>query len=141
MSAAKRKVDPVTIKHVAEHLGVAVSSVSRVLNNHPYVSESMKRRVMDAAEQLGYRPDHLAQSLRRGASQTIGFLLRDLSNPIFADIVKGAETRLREGRLLPAADPLRGGPEVRCREPALTSASVESMDSCCPCSLSLKRPS
>lgn len=89
-------MEPVTIKQVAERSGVAISSVSRVLNNHPDVSEAMRQRVMDAAETLGYQPDYLAQSLRRGASRSVGFLLRDLSNPIFADIVKGAEMRLRQ---------------------------------------------
>lgn len=85
-----------TIKEVAEHLGVAASSVSRVLNDHPDVSDDMRRRVESAIAELGYQPDYLAQSLRRGATRSVGFLLRDLSNPIFADIVKGAEIRLRE---------------------------------------------
>lgn len=88
-------MEHVTIKKVAEHLGVAASSVSRVLNDHPDVSDDMRRRVQEAADELGYQPDYLAQSLRRGATKSVGFLLRDLSNPIFADIVKGAETRLR----------------------------------------------
>jgi LacI family transcriptional regulator len=89
-------VEAVTIKQVAERSGVAISSVSRVLNNHPDVSEAMRQRVMSATQELGYQPDYLAQSLRRGATRSVGFLLRDLSNPIFADIVKGAELRLRE---------------------------------------------
>lgn len=89
-------MEPVTIKKVAERSGVAISSVSRVLNDHPDVSEAMRKRVMDAAEELGYQPDYVAQSLRRGATRSVGFLLRDLSTPIFADIVKGAEVRLRQ---------------------------------------------
>lgn len=73
-----------------------MSSVSRVLNNHPDVSENMRERVLEAARELGYEPDFLGQSLRRGTTRSVGFLLRDLSNPLFADIVKGAEQRLRQ---------------------------------------------
>lgn len=86
---------PATIKEVAKLAGVAPSSVSRVLNDHPDVSMEMRARVMRASDRLGYQPDFVAQSLRRGATTTIGFLVRDISNPLFADIVKGAETTLR----------------------------------------------
>ncbi len=83
------------MRQVAEHAGVAISSVSRVLNDHPEVSTSMRKRVMAAIGALGCEPDLLAQSLRRGSTRTVGFVVRDISNPLFADIVRGAETRLR----------------------------------------------
>lgn len=83
-----------TIKEVARLAGVAPSSVSRVLNNHPSVSTILRSRVMRATEQLGYQPDMLAQSLRRGATRTVGFIVRDISLPLFADIVKGSEQEL-----------------------------------------------
>lgn len=92
--ARKRSALPMTIKQVADHLGVAQSSVSRALNDHPDVSDDMKQRVRLATEELGYEPDYLAQSLRRGATKTIGFVLRDISNPLFADLVIGAGNRL-----------------------------------------------
>ncbi len=81
----------IKIKEVAEVAGVAPSSVSRALNNHPDVSPEMKARVVKAAQQLGYQPNFLAQSLRNGATRTIGFIVRDISIPVFAGIVKGAE--------------------------------------------------
>lgn len=84
-----------TVRAVAELAGVAISSVSRVLNDHPDVSDEMRSRVLAAAEQLGYQPNLLAQSLRSGSTKTIGFVVRDIANPLFADIVKGAETTLR----------------------------------------------
>ena len=62
------------MQEVAKRAGVAPSSVSRVLSGHPNVSEVMKNRVIDAVAALGYEPDLLAQSLRRGASMTIGFV-------------------------------------------------------------------
>lgn len=92
--ARKRAAVPLTIKQVAEYLGVAQSSVSRALNDHPDVSEEMKDRVRQATQELGYEPDYLAQSLRRGATKMVGFVLRDISNPLFADLVIGAGNRL-----------------------------------------------
>lgn len=85
-----------TVRAVADRAGVAISSVSRVLNNHPDVSEAMRRRVLAATEDLGYQPNLLAQSLRSGSTKTVGFVVRDIANPLFADIVKGAEMTLRE---------------------------------------------
>jgi LacI family transcriptional regulator len=73
-----------------------MSSVSRVLSEHPDVSVAMRERVLAAVAELGYRPDLLAQGLRRGATHTVGFLVGDISNPLLAEIVKGAEGRLRE---------------------------------------------
>lgn len=55
----------------------------------------MRNRVLDAAAAVGYEPDLLAQSLRRGATMTIGFVVGDISNPLLAQIVLGAETKLR----------------------------------------------
>jgi len=84
----------IKIKEVAQLARVAPSSVSRVLNDHPDVSAEMKARVLQAADLLGYRPNFLAQSLRLGATRTVGFVVRDISIPLFAGIVKGAEQEL-----------------------------------------------
>jgi LacI family transcriptional regulator len=84
------------MRQVAERAAVAMSSVSRVLSNHPDVSPAMRERVLAAVEDLGYRPDLLAQSLRRRETMTVGFQVADIANPLFAEIVKAAETRLRE---------------------------------------------
>lgn len=55
----------------------------------------MRERVEAAAEALGYAPDFLAQSLRSGHTRTIGFVLRDISNPLFANIARRCEQELR----------------------------------------------
>ena len=86
----------VNMREVAQRAGVAMSSVSRVLSDHPDVSSSMRARVMAAVEELGYQPDLLAQSLRRQETKTIGFAIVDISNQLFAEIVAAAETRFRE---------------------------------------------
>lgn len=84
------------MREVAEYAGVAMSSVSRVLSGHPDVSPEMRERVERAVAQLGYQPDMLAQSLRRRATRTVGFVVGDISNPLLATIALGAETALRE---------------------------------------------
>ena len=84
-----------SMREVADLADVAISSVSRVLSGHPDVSAEMKVRVLDAVAQLDYEPDFLAQSLRRGQTLSVGFVLADISNPVMADIVVGAEVVLR----------------------------------------------
>jgi LacI family transcriptional regulator len=84
------------MREVAESAGVAMSSVSRVLSGHPDVSAVMIKRVLAAVEELSYKPNILAQSLRRQETMSVGFVVRDISNPLMAEIVKASETRLRE---------------------------------------------
>lgn len=86
---------PVTIRDVAARAGVALSSVSRVLSGHPDVSSAMRAKVEEAAQALGYEPDLLAQSLRSGATRTIGFIIRDIANPLFAVVARACEQELR----------------------------------------------
>lgn len=83
------------IKDVAERAGVAISSVSRVLSGHPDVSAAMRDAVNNAVRELGYRPNSLARGLRSQRSMSVGFSVADIANPIFADIVGGAERELR----------------------------------------------
>jgi LacI family transcriptional regulator len=85
-----------SMREVADMAGVAMSSVSRVMSGHPDVSPAMRERVMEAVERLGYEPDLLAQSLRRQATRSVGFVVGDISNPLLAEIALGAETTLRE---------------------------------------------
>jgi len=83
------------MREVADRAGVAMSSVSRVLANHPDVSDRMRERVLAVVGELGYRPDMLAQGLRRQRTMSIGFTVSDISNPVLADTITGAERRLR----------------------------------------------
>ena len=99
------------MKDVAAHAGVALSSVSRVLNNHPDVSELMRRQVHDAIAAVGYEPNLLASSLRRGSTNTVGFIASDISNPLFAEIALGAERRLDEAGYSMVLTNSEGNPE------------------------------
>ena len=71
-----------TMKEVALHAGVALSSVSRVLNGHDDVSEKMRQKVLNTCDELGYEPNLLASSLRSGTTRTVGFLISAISNPL-----------------------------------------------------------
>ncbi len=84
-----------SMRQVADHAGVAMSTVSRVISSHPDVSSLMRERVLRSVQELGYEPDFLAQSLRRGATRSVGFALSDISNPVIAEMEHGAEEALR----------------------------------------------
>jgi LacI family transcriptional regulator len=76
----------VTIKQVADHAGVSISTVSHVLNQTRYVSDDLSARVHMAMRELGYQPNAVARTLRSGKSQTVGLVLPDSANPYFAEI-------------------------------------------------------
>ncbi|MBM3668838.1 MAG: LacI family transcriptional regulator [Actinobacteria bacterium] len=84
----------VTIHDVANRAGVAVSSVSRVLSNHPDVSDAMRAKVERAVRELGYQPDPVAQGLRSGTTRAVGLIVRDYSTPFFAEVITGIESVL-----------------------------------------------
>lgn len=82
----------VTRNDVARAAGVSAAVVSYVLNNGPRpVSDALRRRVLQAVESLGYRPDGLARSLRMGRTNTIGLVVPDASNPFFAELARSIE--------------------------------------------------
>jgi len=87
---------PVTLKDVALRAGVHPATASRALNPETriLVSEDTARRVLDAAEELGYSPNPVARSLRTRRSYTVGVLIPDLNNPLFPPMVRGLEDRL-----------------------------------------------
>lgn len=70
-----------TIRQIAEQLGVNVSTVSRSLNDSPTIPDSTKQRVREMADQLGYRKDMRAASMRAGKSLLIGVVVGDIVNP------------------------------------------------------------
>ncbi|MEW6523822.1 MAG: LacI family DNA-binding transcriptional regulator [Bacillota bacterium] len=81
----------VTIRDVARHAGVAPATVSRVINNSGYVSPCTRARVLEAVEDLGFKPNGLARSLTSGRTRTIGLVLPDITNPFFPALARGVE--------------------------------------------------
>jgi LacI family transcriptional regulator len=82
-----------TLRDVAEIAGVHAATASRALNpeTRRLVNADTARRVLRAAESLGYRPNPIARSLKTAKSQTIGLVIPDLTNPLFPPIVRGIE--------------------------------------------------
>lgn len=77
-----------TIKDIAKACGVSVSTVSRVLNNHPDVSRSVREKVSSTVERLGYIPNNSARDLVRTRSDNIGVVVRGQDNLFFSAMVK-----------------------------------------------------
>lgn len=76
----------VRLRDVAELAGVSVKTVSNVVNGYPHVSEAMRRRVQDALDEAGYRPNATARSLRTGRTGLIGLAVPRLHDPYFAQL-------------------------------------------------------
>jgi LacI family transcriptional regulator len=87
-----------TMKDVAALAGVAIKTVSRVMNGDPTVAPELAARIRGAADKLGYRPNLTASSLRRGDRRTamIGMLLEDVANPFSAALLRAVEDEARQ---------------------------------------------
>ena len=86
-----------TMREVAALAGVAIKTVSRVVNEVPTVDPAIAARVREAADKLGYRPNLTASSLRRGDGRTatIGMLVEDAANPFSAALTRTVENVAR----------------------------------------------
>lgn len=80
------------LRDVAELAGVSVKTVSNVVNDHPHVSEAMRRRVRAALEKTGYRPNVTARSLRTGRTGIVGLAVPSLSDDYFAELADAVVT-------------------------------------------------
>ena len=85
-----------TIRDVAAHAGVSTTTVSHVVNGTRRVDAATAARVEAAIDELGYRPNALARSMRRGRTHTVGIVLPDISNPFFGDLARSLEDHMYE---------------------------------------------
>jgi len=83
------------MRDIAADLGVSVITISKVLRNQGRISSEMRKRVLQRAKELNYRPDLLARSLATGRSYLIGMIVPDLMHPFFAAIAKALARSLR----------------------------------------------
>ena len=83
--------DRVTMADVARETGVSLMTVSRVVNDKGEVSPATRQRVLEAVEQLGYRPSGIARGLATQRTGTLGLVVPDVANPFFADVARGVE--------------------------------------------------
>ncbi len=84
----------ITIKDIAQHTGLSITTVSRALNSNYPVSADAREKIEDAVTRLGYRPNLVARSLKSNNTNTIGFVVADISNPFFMKVAKGLEEEL-----------------------------------------------
>lgn len=84
-----------TIKDIAQHANVAISTVSRVLNNLDRVSPETREKVNRAIQELGYTPNNLAASMITGQTKVILLVVPDFVNSFYGAVIQGAERFLR----------------------------------------------
>ncbi len=89
----------VTLRAVAEHVGLAPGTVSAVLNNAPSarsIPEHTRQRIRAAAQELKYRPNFLARSLRKQRTYTVGLILEEIGDSYGSGVISGVEAYLRQ---------------------------------------------
>ncbi|MET7574748.1 LacI family DNA-binding transcriptional regulator [Streptomyces sp. NPDC005492] len=113
-----------TMREVAALAGVAIKTVSRVVNGVPTVDPAIVARVREAADKLGYRPNLTASSLRRGDGRTatIGMLVEDAANPFSAALTRTVENVARQRGVLVLVGSLDEDP---ARERELARALID----------------
>ncbi|WND02704.1 LacI family DNA-binding transcriptional regulator [Temperatibacter marinus] len=85
-----------TIRQVSKLAGVSVATVSRALQKPDMVSESTRKKVITAAEEVGYQPNMMAVKFRNKKSFAILVLVPDVSNPFFSKIISGIQTQAKK---------------------------------------------
>ena len=123
MSAAKPESSRPTMRDVAALAGVALKTVSRVINGVPTVDPELAERVRNAADKLGYRPNLAASNLRSGRTNIVGLLLEDVGNPFSSALHRSIEDYMRERGVLLLTASLDEDPE---RERELASRLIDS---------------
>ena len=84
----------VTIYDVAKQAGVALSTVSRVINNSGYVKQETRNKVYEAIKTLNYIPSSVARTLSKNESNNIAVVIPDITNPFFGEVIKGITKEL-----------------------------------------------
>ncbi|TAJ20569.1 MAG: LacI family transcriptional regulator [Dehalococcoidia bacterium] len=105
---ATERPRPVTLLDVANEAGVSVSTASRALTGARRVRGDLERRVRDAVENLGYRPNEAARGLRMARTMTLGIFFHRLNSPVSLDLIDGLGAAAHEARYSLAVTSARG---------------------------------
>jgi len=84
-------MEQLTIREIAKLCGVGVSTVSRAINNHPDINPETKQMILDTVRQYNYVPNNSARNLKRTDSNTVAVLVKGVSNPFFAVMIRMLE--------------------------------------------------
>src|ERR1700735_4457764 len=93
MSEAEKEV---TIYDIAEKLNISAATVSRGLKDHPGINKKTKKRILDAAAEMGYRSNSFASNLRKKSSHIIGVIVPRLNSSFMSDVIAGIEKVVNE---------------------------------------------
>lgn len=85
-----------TIKDIAKICGVGVSTVSRAINNHPDINPETKEKILNTIKEYGYVPNNSARNLKRVDAKAIAVLVKGISNPFFANMIKVIEKECKK---------------------------------------------
>lgn len=81
------------IKEIAKVVGVSQTTVSRAMNNEPYVREDLRQKILQTAREMKYEPNYMAKSLLKNKTNIIGVAVSDIATSFFATILKSIERR------------------------------------------------
>ena len=85
-----------TIKEVAQRAKVSTATVSHVINDSAHVSSQLRKRVLSAIQRLDYKPNLVARSLKMRQTSMLGMVVTDITDPFFAQMIRGAEDAARQ---------------------------------------------
>jgi LacI family transcriptional regulator len=91
-------MDKITIKEIAKITGLSTGTVSNVINNPKIVRENNRKKVLEAVNKFNYIPNKIAKSLSKKRTKNIGFIIPDIKNPYFPEIVRGAQDLLMKNQ-------------------------------------------
>lgn len=86
------------IRDIARLSGVGVSTVSRVLNNHPDVKESTRKKVLEVIKESNYIPNNSARILKQNNTKNIGVLVKGVFNPFFSEMITVIGNKIEENK-------------------------------------------
>ncbi|MHB1346156.1 MAG: LacI family DNA-binding transcriptional regulator [Candidatus Humimicrobiaceae bacterium] len=92
----ERKQFNTSIKDIAHEAGVAISTVSNVINKSRFVSSDTKEKVLKAIEKIGYRPNIIARGLRIHSTRTVAVIVPDIGSSFFSQVINGIEEVARK---------------------------------------------
>ena len=90
-----------TIKDIARISGYSLGTISRVLNNHPDVSDKARAQILAVVQELGFEPNANAKHLKMQTFSDIAVLVKGTQNPLFADILEKLQALLHAQGELP----------------------------------------
>lgn len=84
----------ITIKDIAQHLSLSVSTVSRALIDDKNIRRETKEKVLEAAKKLGYKPNPVATNLKYGRTNTVGVIVPEMVTPFASQVINGIQSTL-----------------------------------------------